>query len=281
MNKVKKYGEILMIWPCNLNCYYCLKNEIKDKNEDSYVNTHFLKWKNFEKFINTLKEQDIDTIYLSSINTEPMLYKYLKELILYLKNQKLKVGIRTNGVLLSQEKNINILRLLDEKISISLQGIHYDTFVNITGTNLFFDVEKLLIKLREKNLKVRFTFVVNVENYRELDSLIQLLEKYSENIKYLQIRKIYKYYEANQKDFCDDMNKYFDVKELLEKKYKKIEGFYESVGVQTSKKLKIYFWDDVFKKESVQSLNYFVDGTISDNTLLLQCYNEERKKENF
>ena len=81
------------------------------QDDNNQLNTYFAKWENFAKFIAILKENSIDTVYLSSVVTDPLLYQYLEELIFFLKSNGFKVGIRTNGYL--SEKCIDALLSLD------------------------------------------------------------------------------------------------------------------------------------------------------------------------
>ena len=104
-NKKIDYGEILFVGKCNYKCYYCLCNEMKklQANMKVYNEMHFLSWPKFDIFLKKLKNSDCNIIYLSSTSSEPLLYKYIDELVDYLKNEGFRIGIRTNGTLISKK----------------------------------------------------------------------------------------------------------------------------------------------------------------------------------
>lgn len=75
----------------------------------SQLNTHFKKWENWEYFGVMLRQHKIRKIYITGHDADPLLYKYLYELIVSLKEKSFEVGLRTNGVkALEQIKTINL-----------------------------------------------------------------------------------------------------------------------------------------------------------------------------
>ena len=117
-----KYGEILFLGKCNCNCYYCLRNEMNNlkKEEENQLKLHFSNWSNFEKYINICKKENIKKIFLSSVSSEPTLYKYLNEIIIKLKEDGFKVGIRSNGYF--------ALTNINAKINEKMQTSQYKIF---------------------------------------------------------------------------------------------------------------------------------------------------------
>lgn len=92
------YGEILFLGRCNNKCYYCLGNEMPKAKMVSNLDTPYKELKNLDLFLDRLKKAKTRTIYLSSVITEPMLYKDINNLCDYLISKGFKVGIRTNGM---------------------------------------------------------------------------------------------------------------------------------------------------------------------------------------
>ena len=172
-----KYAEILFLGKCNCSCFYCLQNEMDrlQFEAENQMNIHFSKWNNFEKFIKLIKKENIEKIYLSSVTTEPMMYKYLKELILYLKENGLKVGIRTNGYFALEK--IDCLDILDEEISFSINSLNDDTCMKIckkknpSWNNIFMELSKL-------NKKCRVSIVVNRFNKDEIVDILNYLKNF-------------------------------------------------------------------------------------------------------
>ena len=271
MENLNKYGEILLLGPCNYKCYYCLQNEMDKLKEEreNQLNTHYSKWNHFNDFLLCCQNESVDKIYLSSICTDPLLYNYLEELIQEIKNSNFKVGIRTNGVLAVEK--INTILKLDEEISFSLNSFCGETNFKITNNTYIPDYEKIFKLLSNNNKKCRVTIVVNQYNYAEIPEIINKLNNYK-CISYLQLRKVYKYYDYNK----EKEDKAFEnVKEWIEKNATEIENYYES-KVFKYNNLKISLWENVFSKNSIKSINYFTNGIISGENLLVPIY-EERK----
>ncbi len=63
------------------------------------LDKHYNVWENLDKFLNECKSAKITNIYITGQNTDALLYKYLSDLIDYIKKREFNVGIRTNGYL--------------------------------------------------------------------------------------------------------------------------------------------------------------------------------------
>lgn len=260
MSKIN-YGEILFVGKCNFNCFYCLGHEMHPSVIEDTFNVHFSKWRYFEKWLNYLHNNNVKTMYLSSTNSEPLLYKYIDELIDYLQNDGFDVGIRTNGSL-----NVECCNKCKEEISLSLQSLNIDTFYKITGVPLKFDFLENLSKIQSNNIRV--SIVVNRYNYLEVEDMLNILKNY--NLQYVQLRKCYKYYDE---DIAPDIKAFEYVKEKL-KAYKVKGNFHESI-IYDVNNLPVSVWETVFEKSSISSSNYWTNGIITDNNLLVEGYNDE------
>lgn len=260
------YGEILFLGRCNLKCFYCLSNEMHKLKQDNnnQLNIYFLDWNNFEEFIIKLKNNNIKTIYLSSVVTDPLLYKYINELVVFLQNNNFKVGIRTNGYL--AENKIETLLSLNEEISFSINSLNEKSNYEICKIKEIPNWDNILNIFRRHKKKCRITIVINEYNYAEIFNILDYLNKYSDVISYVQLRKIYKY----NNDISQNI--YFDkIKDKIQNIGIKQKSFYESQQYIYND-LKVSLWEDVFKKESISSINYFTNGIISTNNLLIPTY---------
>lgn len=261
------YGEILFTGKCNFKCFYCLGHEMDEDVYDTSTNkVHFKDWKNFDLWLSSLKGSGTPKIYLSSTNSEPLLYPYLGELIEYVQGYGFKVGIRTNGF-----KKSDDISLCDDEISISLQSLNHNTFKKITGRTLNFDILENIrnIKLRA-DATLRISIVVNRYNENEILEILDVL-KGIKTISYVQLRKVYKY--NNTKDFDEDLLAYYRVKSAF-RAFEKIGNFKES-EIFNYQGLHVSFWDNVFSKESIRSSNYWTDGRLTLNNLLVPGYKED------
>lgn len=270
MENVNKYGEILFLGPCNYSCYYCLQNEMDKlrQEKENQLNIHYTKWNNFDKFILSCKNENIDKIYLSSTCTDPLIYMYLDELINELQKNDFKVGIRTNGILANQK--LEEIKKLDEEISFSINSFNKETNMKITKKEFIPDYDNILKFLEENNKKCRISIVVNKYNYKEIPEILEKLKNYN-CISYVQLRKMYKYYK--KMNMTEEENAFTSITNWLEENAIQVDSYYES-KVYEYKNLKVSLWENVFSKNSVQSINYYTNGIISDFNLLIPIYEE-------
>ena len=269
------YGEILFIGKCNCNCYYCLSNEMHKLKQNAlkHSSSHFLDWKNFYTFLDKLKSNNVKKIYLSSTITDPLLYSYIDELIEFLHLNGFTVGIRTNGYMAIDKMN-TVLKL-DDEISFSINSLSTDINYNICNVKNIPDWDTIFSLFSKYNKKCRVSIVVNHFNYKEVNSILKKLSQY-DAIDYIQLRKIYKYNDCNIN--IDDENAFKCTKQYILNVGKYIGNFYESKIFKIYNK-KVSLWEDVFQKESVKTYNYFTDGVLSDDNLLIRIYEENNNIE--
>lgn len=216
------------------------------------LRTHFSEWDGFYEWIDELKQDGITKIYLSSTNTEPTLYKYLDELVdLLQETHGFKVGIRSNASTFTAE-----------------------TFTQITGKPLRFDVFKTLDLFRQANKTIRCTIVVNQYNFKEVISMLETLSTYTDVIEYVQLRKFYKY---DIKDLADEeVDAWNYVKEKITA-FDLVGNYYES-PIYAVNNLSVSLWETVFSENSIRPNNYWVNGVKTKKTLLVEGYDDGRKQ---
>lgn len=257
------YGEILFVGQCNFKCFYCLGHEMHESTKYNTLDTHFQEWPNFGKWLYRLRNNGVRTIYLSSTNCEPLLYTYLSELIDFLQDVGFNVGIRTNA-----SKDLLVCDKCKEEISLSLQSFNSDTFEKITGVPLTFDFLKNLNQLTNPN--VRVSIVVNRYNKNEIFSMLHQLSRY--NLRYVQLRQCYKYYD--NADVQPDIDAFNDV--LSKISSFPIKGQFKESVIYDVDGLDVSIWKTVFAKESISSSNYWTNGVITENNLLVEGYENDR-----
>jgi len=256
MGKIK-YGEIYFLGNCICKCFYCIGKETRtERDNNAYMNVHYEHFKNIHKFLDMLKDKGTNVVYLSSTCTDPLIYRYVAELIEMLHKEGFKVGIRSNAYLFMQRTNV--IELLDEEISLSVQALTSKNCYKICGIEEVVPWKDVLIWLKDHNKKCRLTMVVNQYNQYEAEALIDLAKDFNDVVSYIQFRKIF--YENY--DVClTDSLAYDNIKSMLEEKYEKkvINGFtdYDCDGVLVST------WDKPLEKDTIDSLNYFVNGQIT------------------
>lgn len=275
------YAEILVLGKCICKCFYCLGNEMVKASKYNQLSEHFSEWKNFPEFIAQCKNEDIRKMYVSSVNTDPFLYKYIEELVAYLRTEFELVGIRGNAAALKPEL-YPVIQNCNEETSISLNAMTQNISVEIAGnaakyenTNLqyFLENEERTFKERKETRKIRVSIVVNRYNVVEIPYILDWLSSFNVKqpvINYVQLRKIYKY--SDKKKFAEDRTAYDILKNHFKESFELDSNFHESEiynweGPEAN--LKVSFWDDVFVPESIKSLNYFTSGVISNDNLLV------------
>ena len=267
---MEKYGEILFLGPCNLHCYFCLSNEMPKLNQDNndQMHIHFKEWPNFVKYLYFLREEGIKKIYLSSVTTEPMLYEYIGKLIAYLKSYGFTVGIRTNGYLAIPK--MDELLLCDEEISFSINSLNPATNKKICGISGIPDYRGIFKTFIENNKKCRISIVINKYNAHEIKDILNYISVYS-CVNYMQIRQVYKYGKKDKEEIVA-----FQRTEKWLKENAKLVGNYYESPIYEYNGLRVSLWKDVFKRESIHSYNYFTNGLISEDSLLIPAYEERR-----
>lgn len=263
------FANINLLGKCNVECYFCLGLDL-EKEFAKYQNTqtHFSEWKNWDKFIVACKEHKIPQIYLTGQNTDALLYKYLDELIDYLKSEGFYIGLRTNGLLAKKKiEQINkCTTCWGDAISYSVHTLNLETQKKIWKTPILPDWDWII---RNTKAKMRIAIVITRHNVDEFYDIVQFLSSY-DNVEYVQVRKV-----------CTD-NRYAELEEdmiLFENLEKEVASKYPvSSEFESAKSYDIFgksvsFWRTV--GTTVNSINYFTNGTLSDDYFVIEGYSLE------
>jgi pyruvate-formate lyase-activating enzyme len=211
----------------------------------------------------------IDKIYLTGINTDPILYRHLRELIEYLQWRGFRVGIRTNGYVALQRLK-DVIDDLDDEIGLSIPSFNLDTIYSITGRRSIPKWGEICRYLKEKQKHWRISTVACYQNREELHPILRLAALLRPD--YLQIRRIAT--DHRSEDFKEDWAVYDAWKAELAM-LKKGE-FYEA-DVDVWQNLPVCFWETV--NTTVNSYNYFTDGTSTTNYFVVEGYeNSDRSR---
>lgn len=117
--------------------------------------------------------------------------------------------------------------------------------------------------------RVRVSIVLNrynVYNVNEFYDLIKYISKFN-NVRYIQIRRIST--DTRVKYLQKDINIYEKFYNDFSKKHKQIGTFYLAQQYELFGK-EVDFWRTV--ETNINSLNYFTDGTISDEYFIVEGY---------
>ena len=154
---------------CNLNCSFCYfknsMNKSRDLTTDEVVN-----------FLNTLKKGT----FLVLSGGEPFIRKDIFQIIRRAKENKLKVGLFTNGLLLNSGKCEEIVNSGLDQILFSIHGLpHYhDNLTGVKGATDKIMENIALLKSKSKKNKpdIYISCTVTEENVEDIDKLSSLAE---------------------------------------------------------------------------------------------------------
>jgi len=154
---------------CNLDCIYCYniwkQNTDYQQKELSLDKIIFL----FEKLS---KETQIEGITISG--GEPLLFKNLFEVLMFLKQKNIKLGITTNGILLD---NLLINKLIDSGISyfeISLDSLNIDNYNYLTNDNQLNKVKQSILNIKQHNVSLTVSTIITAINLQDISNIIDL-----------------------------------------------------------------------------------------------------------
>jgi len=257
------FANINLLGTCNANCYFCLGKDIsKELAGKNQLNVHFTEWKNFSKFLETCKSKNIKKLYLTGQTADGLQYHYIKELVNFLQGDHgFSVGVRTNGYLALQK--MDVIKLMKEEIGYSIHTLDAKINKTIMGIESMPDWDRII---PASGNNVRVAIVVNRYNINEIDSLIKYISKFK-NVRYIQIRRIST--ETRKDELMPDIELYEKFYNKFSKDHKQIGTFYLAQQFELYGK-EVDFWRTV--ETSCNSLNYFTDGTCSDEYFIIDGY---------
>ncbi|MCR4880790.1 MAG: radical SAM protein [bacterium] len=272
IKEAPSFADINMLGKCNLNCFFCVGKELekiarqkgKNINLDSNMGKHFSQWQNFEEFLAITKKQNIKKLYLTGSNTDPSTYKYLHELIEYLKESGFVVGIRTNGYF-DLTKQSEILKSLNGTVSYSLQSLNPETNKKITGVAKIPDWDNIIPNSGDN---VRATIVVNRYNVGEIYDMIKYLSKF-DNIKYIQLRSIYAETADFKLKYAKDIQAFKNLSEDITKKFEYVKSF-KNCPIYRINGKEVVLWD--LGTNTINANNYYTDGSFHQNYYVVAGY---------
>lgn len=255
------FANINLLGKCNADCFFCLGKDIDDllrKHDQTKV--HFRDWVNFELFLLACAKNNITKIYITGQNTDSLCYKYLGEIIDYIQDRGFTVGLRTNAKLAIKKESI--IRKCKDEIGYSINSLTKDGSKKILGWNSVPDFEKILSR---KNDNTRVSIVACRENIGEIFDIIALAKKY--NCRYVQIRRIST--DTRFELLKDDIAAYYEFYDEIKSKYPLVRTF-ETAQIFDVDGIEVCLWETV--STTVNSINYFTDGTLSGEYFVVEGY---------
>jgi len=253
---------------CNIDCFFCLgkdiEGELRGKNQ---LQTNFLDWRNFSVFLETCSTHGIEKIYLTAQNTDVLMYRYLEELINFLKLKGFKVGLRTNGYLALDM--LEIINMCDLSVGYSIHSLNPVTNRAIINKESIPKWDKIIPGTKNPRVQV----VVNRYNYLEFFEILKYLDRFK-NLRYIQARRVST--DTRQDLLSHDAASYERIYTEVNRIFPVNRKFWHDVEEYIIYTIPVTFWRTV--KTSVNSINYFTDGTISDSYFIVEGYLKHYRK---
>lgn len=263
------FANINFLGKCNVDCFFCLGKDIEGLlSKHNQMLTHFSEFNNLHQFISLMQRHGVTRVYLTGQNTDPLMYKYKTEFTDYLQNMGFSVGIRTNGYL--SLGDADFLNMLKDEIGYSIHTLNPMTNKMIMGMSDIPDWEKIL----QLNNNIRVSIVINRCNEWEIFDILRFISKFH-NVRYIQLRKVST--ETRTAKLQADMNSFEKIYTYCSKVFKLNKKFVSDAEEYIIYGKPVVFWRTV--NTSVNSLNYFTDGTISSEYFIVEGYlNNYQKK---
>ena len=256
------FANINLLGKCNVRCFFCLGLDIEEQlSKHNQLNTHFAEWGNFTQFLEKCKSNNVKKLYITGQNTDSLCYKYLDELVDYLHNNDFGVGMRTNGYL--APKWMDTINKCELSVGYSIHTLCPMANKMIMGRSDMPDWETIIPAT--KNCRIQI--VVNRCNHYDFWNTLRYACKFP-NVKYIQVRRVST--DTRLQELSPDIvayeQLYSQVSQIFPLKCK-LWGDAEVYDIYGKD---VVFWRTV--KTTVNSLNYFTDGTISDVYFVVEGY---------
>jgi len=261
---IPTFANINLLGDCNFNCYFCLGKDLEEEfSKTKSDNIHFGEWENFDRFLLFCQRNNIQKLYLTGQNTDPLNYQYLEELVNFLQDDMgFNVGIRTNGF-----KAIGFLDVINScrgKIGYTINSLDYNIHHKITGV---YEIPYWQYIIPRTN-NCRISVVINRYNFIELMGIIRFVAEFN-NVKYLQLRRVSTDTRKKELQLDAEIFEYIYQAFCASFGHHKLGDF---AGADIFKLFgkKIVFWRTV--KTRVNSFNYYTDGIFTDEYFIIEGY---------
>ncbi len=264
------FANINLLGRCNASCFFCLGLDLSEYiDREDQRNTHFHSWTNFATFLWQCRNQSIRKLYITGQNTDSLLYKHLGELIPYLQGQGFQVGLRTNGYHALQM--MDVINTCDLRIGYSIHSLNPATNRRIMGRAKLPDWATIIPATRQ----CRVSIVLNQYNKDEFFDLLCYISQFP-NVAYIQVRRVST--DTRKDEMLPEIEAYEEVYQRVRdlghpptRRFVVDAEAYQIFGKE------VVFWRTT--KTSVNSMNYFTDGTISPEYFIVEGYLKHRKQE--
>jgi len=163
-NPKPRYCSLFMTEICNLKCKGCRRSTVEQHRSNE------LKLDTIKQL---LKSYPGIKSFCIAGQGEPTLCSNFVEIVDYLKSRNKYVLIVTNG---TNTEKFNMLQTKPDRISISLYGYDNQSYLSYCGANIYERIVENFKLLKSKFNNVGFSYIVNRENYEDLEKIINFCD---------------------------------------------------------------------------------------------------------
>lgn len=262
------FANLNLLGRCNVDCFFCLGKDIEEElKPHNQLKVPVAELPRLPEFLTLCRQHKVQKLYVTGQNTDSLLYAELGELVSFLHDKGFMVGLRTNGYRAGAK--MEIINRCDLSVGYSIHTLNPVTNRMIMGRADFPDWDTIIPATRNP----RISIVLNRCNEFEFFDLLKFTARFKGHVRYVQVRRPST--DTRLKLLAPDMAAY-------ERVYTQVSGIFGPPKARLWQDAEVYeiygqdvvFWRTV--KTSVNSLNYFTDGTISDMYFVVEGYLENR-----
>ncbi len=169
--------ELSLTNGCNLDCVWCSDRELRSRQAGE-MDLDVLK-----KLLSDLKQGGTTGIVIEG-GGEPTIYKYFNEVVEFVHDLGLSLGMITNGNVRFSSSVVNKF----DWIRISLDASNMEEYKKLKGQDRFEEIMSNIEALCNSNVTIGIGFIVTSENVASLESLILRLSAFG--VRYIQFRPV-------------------------------------------------------------------------------------------
>lgn len=264
------FANINLLGKCNVDCFFCLGKDLEEElRPHNQLKTPVAELPNFDEFLAKCRKEGVTKIYVTGQNTDSLLYAHLEELIAYLHNKGFMVGLRTNGYLAGRK--MSVINQCDLSVGYSIHSLDPVTNKMIMDRSDLPDWDTIIPATQNP----RVSIVLTRCNEFEFFDLLRFTARFKGHLRYVQVRRPST--DTRVQLLTPDMaayeRVYTQVANIFGPPKKRLWGDAEVYEIYEQE---VVFWRTV--KTTVNSLNYFTDGTISDLYFVVEGYLKYREQ---
>ena len=175
---------------CNFKCNYCIHSLSNKELRKINFNLNIMNYNLYTKIIDDTNKFPNKIKSLQFLKDgEQLINRRLPEMIKYAKqsNKFEKIELITNGVLLTEDLNLQLINARLDTIRISLQGLNKKKYHEISKVDIDFDKFISIIKhfydnskINNKNCKVHLKMInIGIDNEKDMEIFNDICDEYS------------------------------------------------------------------------------------------------------